>query len=344
MTRTLYIAALDPNSGKSVVALGVMELLIGRAGRVGFFRPLIRDLSTPDPLVQLIFDRYGIEEDPTMSYGVTYEELRRATSDGAIDQLIGRVVERFRVVDKHYDAMVCVGSDFGDVTAATEFALNLRLADNLGAAVLAVVSGERKTPSDVVAAIQVAEDSLVSAGNAVVALLANRVSEGDVDAIRAALRERTTLPAYVVPFDPVLVEPTVRDIAEALGARLLFGDESALERDVHGSIVGAATLPTVLGFLRDGVLVIVPGDRDDIVLGALGRRLRPPPLSSCAIAGLQPDPRIQRVVEPCTADAGAERRRRYVLDRTGGWSRLRPCAVRRHAQGRGSAGGIREQR
>ena len=67
------------------------------------------------------------------------------------------------------------------------------------------------------------------------------MSEGDVDAIRAALRERTTLPAYVVPFDPVLVEPTVRDIAEALGARLLFGDESALERDVHGSIVGAAT-------------------------------------------------------------------------------------------------------
>ncbi|HEY9350178.1 MAG TPA: phosphate acetyltransferase [Acidothermales bacterium] len=300
MTRTLYIAALDPNSGKSVVALGVMELLIGRAGRVGFFRPLIRDLSTPDPLVQLIFDRYGIEEDPTMSYGVTYEELRRATSDGAIDQLIGRVVERFRVVEKHYDAMVCVGSDFGDVTAATEFALNLRLADNLGAAVLAVVSGERKTPSDVVAAIQVAEDSLVSAGNAVVAVLANRVSEGDVDEIRAALRERTTLPAYVVPFDPVLVEPTVRDIAEALGARLLFGDESALERDVHGSIVGAATLPTVLGFLRDGVLVIVPGDRDDIVLGALATSASAaaPVVSALLLtAGLQPDPRITRVVE-----------------------------------------------
>jgi phosphate acetyltransferase len=300
VTRTLYIAALDPNSGKSVVALGVMELLIGRAGRVGFFRPLIRDLSTPDPLVQLILDRYGIEEDPTMSYGVTYEELRRATSGGAIDQLIGRVVERFRVVEKHYDAMVCVGSDFGDVTAATEFALNLRLADNLGAAVLAVVSGERKTPSDVVAAIQVAEDSLVSAGNAVVAVLANRVSEGDVDAIRAALRERTTLPAYVVPFDPVLVEPTVRDIAEALGARLLFGDESALERDVHGSIVGAATLPTVLGFLRDGVLVIVPGDRDDIVLGALATSASAaaPVVSALLLtAGLQPDPRIQRVVE-----------------------------------------------
>jgi phosphate acetyltransferase len=47
MTRTLYIAALEPDTGKFVVALGVMELLVGRAGRVGLFRPLIRDWATP---------------------------------------------------------------------------------------------------------------------------------------------------------------------------------------------------------------------------------------------------------------------------------------------------------
>jgi phosphate acetyltransferase len=199
---------------------------------------------------------------------------------------------------------VCVGSDFSDVTAATEFALNLRLADNLGAAVLAVLSGVRKSPSDVVAAVRVAEDSLASAGNAVVAIVANRVNADDVDEIRAALRKDSTLPAYVVPFDPVLVEPTVRDIAEAVGARLLFGDESALERDVSGSIVAAATLPTVLDYIREGVLVIVPGDRDDIVLGALAASASAaaPAVSGLLLsAGMRPDPRVQRVVERLAA-------------------------------------------
>ncbi len=311
MTRTLYIAALEPDTGKSVVALGVMEILVGRAGRVGFFRPLIRDWSTPDPLVQLIVDRYGIDQDPTQSHGMSYEDLRRASSNGTLEQLIGRVVERFRALESNYDAMVCVGSDFSDVTAATEFALNLRLADNLGAAVLAVVSGVRKSASDVVAAMHIAGDTLAAAGNPVVAIVANRVDPDHVDEVRAATMSGTT-PAYVVPFDPVLVEPTVRDVADALGARLLFGDEAALERDVHGSIVGAATLPTVLDFVHEGVLVIVPGDRDDIVLGvlAMSASAGTPVVSGLLLtAGMQPDPRIQHLVErlaPQTPVLGVE--------------------------------------
>ena len=59
-------------------------------------------------------------------------------------------------------------------------------------------------------------------------------------------------------------------------------------------------MPTVLGFLRDGVLVIVPGDRDDIVLGALATSASAtaPVVSALLLtAGMQPDPRIQRVVE-----------------------------------------------
>jgi Phosphate acetyl/butaryl transferase len=72
----------------------------------GFLRPLIRDWATPDPLVQLIIDRYGIQEDPTESYGVTYEELRRATADDTVDELIGRVVERLRALEAHCAAVV----------------------------------------------------------------------------------------------------------------------------------------------------------------------------------------------------------------------------------------------
>jgi phosphate acetyltransferase len=152
----------------------------------------------------------------------------------------------------------------------------------------------------VAAAVQVAEDSLAAAGNAVVAIVANRVAADDVDEVRHAIQRHSSVPTYVVPFDPVLVEPTVRDIAEALNARLLFGDATALERDVNGSIVGAATLPTVLDYVRDGVLVIVPGDRDEIVLGMLATSAtagRPAVSGLLLTAGLRPDPRVQALVE-----------------------------------------------
>ncbi|MEJ2211605.1 MAG: AAA family ATPase, partial [Anaerolineae bacterium] len=41
MTDSLYIATTDPYSGKSLVSLGVTELLLRRTSRVGIFRPVI---------------------------------------------------------------------------------------------------------------------------------------------------------------------------------------------------------------------------------------------------------------------------------------------------------------
>ena len=41
MAKSLYIAAIEPASGKSVVALGIMELLSRRIRNVGYFRPVI---------------------------------------------------------------------------------------------------------------------------------------------------------------------------------------------------------------------------------------------------------------------------------------------------------------
>ena len=54
MSKSLYIAALEPASGKSLVVLGVMQMLSGRIGRLGFFRPVIRDAKGPDNDIELV--------------------------------------------------------------------------------------------------------------------------------------------------------------------------------------------------------------------------------------------------------------------------------------------------
>ena len=100
MARTVYLAALEPDTGKSVVALGMMELLAGRVERVGFFRPVVERRSTPDPLVQLMCERYPVPGEPADLQGVTYDELHELTSAGRIDELVGRVVERFRAIER----------------------------------------------------------------------------------------------------------------------------------------------------------------------------------------------------------------------------------------------------
>jgi phosphate acetyltransferase len=299
VARTLYVAALEQDTGKSVVALGVMEMLTGFVGPVGFFRPVVND-DAPDRLIELFRERYQLKFDPVEMYGVTYADLHALQLADRTDELIGRIVERFRAVERRSDAVLCVGTDFTGVAAPTEFALNLRIADNLGTPVLAVVSGRRKTAAEVVGGVQVARDALTDAGNPVVAIVANRVDPALVDEVRAAVvADSAGVPTYVVPADPALARPTVREVVAAIGGRLLTGETADLDRDVQGVLVAAATLPSVLYNLGDGMLVITPGDRSDIIVGILAAASSdsaPHASGLLLTAGLQPDPTVQRLL------------------------------------------------
>ena len=64
------------------------------------------------------------------------------------------------------------------------------------------------------------------------------------------------VPAYAIPEVPTVSAPTVAEVAAALGATLLAGDDAALDRDVLDYVVGAAHVPTLLDHLTDGA----PGD------------------------------------------------------------------------------------
>jgi phosphate acetyltransferase len=61
MAHSLYIASLEASSGKSVVALGVMELLSRRLERVGYFRPVIPSAAVVDGRIALMRGRYPLD-------------------------------------------------------------------------------------------------------------------------------------------------------------------------------------------------------------------------------------------------------------------------------------------
>jgi phosphate acetyltransferase len=292
---TLYIAALEPDTGKSVVALGVMEMLAGRVGKVGFFRPLVASRDEPDPLIRLFCARYGVDADPLELAGLAYDDVRAHAGDPG--WLVSRIVERFRAIEHRFGAIVCLGSDHTGASPA-EFDLNLRIADNLGAPVLAVLSGREKSGAQVASAVRVAADAVAAAGNPLVAVVANRVAPALAAEARAALAGQDP-PAYVLAADPALTEATIGEVAAATGAELLLGDPAELDREVRSVLIGAATLPAVLDHLTPGALVLTPGDRDDIVVGMLAAAVSAtaPHVSGLLLtAGYLPDERVRALL------------------------------------------------
>ncbi|ODB81231.1 phosphate acetyltransferase [Micromonospora sp. II] len=293
MARSVYLTGVGSGGGKSTVALGLAELLSRQVERIGAFRPLVTGDGT-DPILALLTERYRMDLPVDELYGATYAEASALVADGRREELISRIVTRYREVERRCPAIVVVGSDFayGDGTGPRELAFNARLATEFSSVVVPVVDGFGQTPETIAAALRGAYHDLVDLGATVIAGLANRVPE-------PMTLPELPVPAYAIPEVPTVSAPTVAEVAAALRGTVLTGDETALDRDVLDYVVGAAHVPTLLDHLTDGALVITPGDRADLLVAAGAAHVA----GQVSLAGLvltlgeQPDPRAMRLVE-----------------------------------------------
>ena len=286
MARNLYITAMERQSGKSVVALGVMELLSARVERLGFFRPIVPSGSEPDPQIELIRRRYQVDASYEQMHALSQDE---ASAIPAYEDLRKRVVEAYKALEPRCDFVLCEGTDFTSATSALDYGLNADLANELGAPVLVVVKGG--SPDETVAAVHAARNSLKHKGCTIFGVLVNRVPEELVEEIKAKLAPQDGAePVYVVPERPELAYATIGEVAKELDATILAGSGDALNREVRDIRVAAMSVEHFIEDLVEGTLVIVPGDRPDILVASLASMVSPaiPTVAGVLVSGGYP--------------------------------------------------------
>ena len=263
MTRIIYVAAPEGQTGKSVVALGLLDTLLREVESVGVFRPLVRS-DGHDDIIDMMLHLPGVDLAYEDAIGITYDEMR-ADPEAALET----IVSKFGRVSPRFDAVLVLGSDYADVTSPTELAFNAEIAANLNAALLLVVSGYGRDAR----AIRDAADAALSEFTAhhvqTIGVIANRVDPAILDETSAALRGLTDLVVAALPDDPLLVAPTLRAQFEAVGATHVLGNPDLLDRESQDAIVAAMTLPNVLSRLVTEATVIMPGDRSDLLPGLI---------------------------------------------------------------------------
>lgn len=286
MTQSILITSVEGHSGKSVIALGVIDALRRATPRVGVFRPITRSADGADDVLEMLLARDGVEIGAEEAIGVTYDELRRDP-----DAALGRIVERYRAVQAQCDAVVILGSDYTDVASPAELGMNARIAANLGAPVLLVLGGREhqghgeqlgvtaaRTPEHMaqIAALALAE--LAAERAELAAVVANRADGDRLDDIVAAIRGvladgaeegHAAIPVWALPEDRSLVAPSVRGVLRSLGGTLLRGDEALLDRDVQEVVIAGMSMVNVLPRLLDSAVVVIPADRSDVLLATL---------------------------------------------------------------------------
>lgn len=273
MSNGLYITATESGSGKSAIALGVMEMLFRKLDCVGFFRPIINpDSQNPkDPDIQLIAAQFNLSLPYEKMYGITQAEADRLMALGKKGEIIEKIIEKYNDAQRHCDFILCEGTDFVSSTAGVEFDINASIIKNLSCPVLLIANAFQKPLKDVSRLVSLTLESLVEKGCKIVGTIINRVTSSTEDdiinRIKAAGLVRKQL-IYAIPDEPVLAKPTLAEVTRALNADILYGHKQ-MYRHARSFTVAAMQLRNLLPRIIHGTLIITPGDRADIIVACL---------------------------------------------------------------------------
>ncbi|MFQ6227306.1 phosphate acetyltransferase [Nocardia sp. NPDC002869] len=290
---SVYIASPEGDTGKSTVALGVLQMLCATTARVGVFRPITRSATEPDYILELLLEHSTADIEYQQAVGVGYEQVH-ADPDAAISE----IVMRYHQVAAVCDAVVIVGSDYTDVASPSELRFNARIAVNLGAPVLLVVRGAGRSVEEVEQLVELCTAELKSEHAQLVAVVANRCAPGELERVREALAP-FGVPSWSLPEVPLLISPTMAELCEALDGEMYSGDPELLDREALGVMVGGMTAEHILERLFDGAVVIAPGDRSDVLLSVVNAHEAEsfPSLAGIIMnGGLLPHPAVARLI------------------------------------------------
>jgi phosphate acetyltransferase len=271
MTNAIYLTTTEPYSGKSIIALGLMNLLASKAEKIAYFKPVIScDTPEDDSHIHTMTSYFKLSTSYQDMYVFTQKEILNYVNAGKEAFIIDSIIEKFKRLQEHYDFVVVEGTDFMGGSLNIEFDGNISIAKNLGIPAIIIVKGDNKSILEIVDTAVSTAKSFMDEGVQVLTVIANKIGVEKEEEIRSKLSKALPKELMVtsIPANKDLGNPTMKEILESVEGRVLFG-EHLLSNQVDDSIVGAMQLHNCLSRLQKNTLIVTPGDRGDILIGAL---------------------------------------------------------------------------
>ena len=272
MSKAIYIATVESDSGKSLISLGLLRMMLTKSTKVGYFRPIINEFDDNgyDEHTNTAISFFNLDIDYTDCFAYKQSEVVALLSDGKEDEVIQKVIEKYKKLEANYDYVLVEGTDFSGEGGIIELDINLMIAKNLNIPALIVGSGNGKKKKDFINTMQLSYNSFIGKEVDVIGIVANKIEVDEVDYIREELIKSfpEQLQIDIIPKIDFLAFPTVKEVVQALKGRVLFGAQF-LDNAIGSYSTGAMQLRNYLTRIKENALVITPGDRADIILGAL---------------------------------------------------------------------------
>lgn len=273
MTNSLYISTIEPKSGKSLIALGILELILRKTTRVGFFRPIIQDPvdNKSDKHIEVILSSFNLQQNYHDSFGLYYSEVNHLMQQEKLDIILDKIITKYKELEKKCDFILCENSDYMGENSAFAFDINVAITKTLGSSLLIVGNGHQKSVEEISISLKIIADSYREKHCKILGIIINKVAQKDIQKLTEHLRNTYQKNNYlfsVIPYNKRLDSPRMREVAEQLQAKVLYG-EKRLNNLVFNYLIAAMQMQHAITQLNDNDLVVTPSDRGDVIMGAL---------------------------------------------------------------------------
>ncbi|MFY7651450.1 MAG: phosphotransacetylase family protein, partial [Chitinophagaceae bacterium] len=303
MNNAIYITTSQAYSGKSIITLGLMNILMGKTKKVAYFKPIINEHPSikVDNHIAMIKTHFGLVTNDADMFAFTKEEVLKLRADGNTAYIIDTIIQKYKKLEETNDFVIVEGTDFLTEGVSFEFDANVAIAKNLGTPVILVVNGEQLNNEEIVTTTLSNLKSFNDRDVPVIAVVANKVAAETALLLKNKLQNELpkTIISSVIPVNKDLGNPTMKEIAENIEAKILFG-EKRLSNQVDKYIVGAMQLRNLLTRLENNTLIVTPGDRGDIILAALqadASKNYPKVAGLILTGGLEPEDSIKQLID-----------------------------------------------
>ena len=311
MARSLLVAPAAEDVGLARTCLGLLRALDRIGVHVDYVKPVAQPRAdgTPDRSAARVAAVTTLRPPEPLSTA----ELERQLGEGEFDVILEKIVATWAPIYNRSDVVVVEGLKAGPSRLYAP-ALNQALARALDADVLLVGNwpAEPDGVEGLAEQFAIAASGYTSGDTARVVgcvVLGLPAAHSPATVASAAASSSVTVPAAAlrtalarhglrliagVPHRPELTWLRVSDLVRELNPEILH--QGDLSRRIKDVAVFAQGIPGGIRVLDDGRLIVVPGDRHEVVMAACLAALNGTRLAALLLsAGIQPDPQIWRL-------------------------------------------------
>ena len=103
MNKSVYIIPVNTHSGKSVVSLGVLQMIMRNTSKVGYFKPIIESKSEKDMLIETVLEHFKLNMSYEETYAYTRKEVIALKNQGNIGEVYDTIIKKYKALEEKFD-------------------------------------------------------------------------------------------------------------------------------------------------------------------------------------------------------------------------------------------------